>query len=295
MLKIDELYKAVEEKGNVCVGLDTAPEYLPQDVLSNYDYKSLAVLAYNKAVIDATRDSAVCYKVQIAYYESLGIAGLSVYSETLKYIRKRDCISIADIKRGDIADTAARYAKAHYNGDFEADFVTLNAYMGMDTLTPWIDEAARLGKGAFVLLRTSNSGRNDFECAKLENGKMLYETAGAKLQELAALHKGACGYGSFGAVAGCTDSQESAAIRKNYDRLFLLIPGYGSQGGGAAEAALLLDKNGNGGIVNSSRAILKAWEAKDPSISTLQEAALAANLAAITMRDEIRAASKQVR
>ncbi|GMO35110.1 MAG: orotidine-5'-phosphate decarboxylase [Termitinemataceae bacterium] len=307
LLSIDKLFESTACKGNVCIGLDTAAEYIPQAARKDAGNDLQAILAYNRAIIDAACGAAACFKVQIAYYEQLGVEGLRVYSQTLKYLREKKQISIADIKRGDIADTALRYAKAHFYGDFEADFVTLNPYMGMDTLTPWIQEAEKTGKGAFVLLRTSNPGRADFECQKIlaqlnestgqqtkQNGEhcFLYESLGNKLSELANEKKGNHGMGIFGAVVGCTETVEAKKIRAAFPNIFFLIPGYGAQGGGADDAALLLDKAGNGGVVNASRSILKAWEAQGggTQISTIKAAAEAALGATITMRDAIRGA-----
>jgi len=283
---IDKLYNSVNEKGHVCVGLDTCADYVPpaQRIKDN-DPQS--VLAFNKALIDATFDIAACYKVQIAYYEEMGTAGLCAYSETLKYIRAKNCLVIADIKRGDIADTAARYAKAHFSGDFQADFVTLNPYMGMDSIDPWFKEAQTTGKGAFVLMRTSNPGMRDFEYLELKNGKRLYHEVGEKISRLADHHKGESGYGLFGVVTGCTESEEAAEIREKYSNLFFLIPGYGAQGGAASDAALLL-RNGNGGVVNASRSIITAWQKEDGGKNADNAfAASCARRAAVKMRDDI--------
>jgi orotidine-5'-phosphate decarboxylase len=255
------------------------------------------VSAYNRALIDATIDAVACYKVQIAYYEALGLAGMAAYAETLKYIRDRGALVIADIKRGDIADTARRYAVAHFEGDFEADFVTLSPYMGMDSIEPWLGYADSKGKGAFVLLRTSNRGMRDFEYQELKNGGRLYDVVGDKLT--AAAKPGKHGYRVFGAVVGAEaktseEREEALGIREKWGSLFFLIPGYGAQGGGAADAALLL-RQGNGGVVNASRSILRAWstagECPAGAGAALNFAADAARMAAQNMRDAIRAAS----
>jgi orotidine-5'-phosphate decarboxylase len=248
--------------------------------------QAAAVLAYNRALIDATLDVAACYKVQIAYYEELGLPGLETYAKTLGYIRERGALVIADIKRGDIADTASRYAKAHFEGDFEADFVTLSPYMGMDSIEPWLTWADTRGKGAFVLMRTSNRGMRDFEYQELKTGGRLYDAVGDKLTELADRHLGKYGYGAFGAVVGCTEQEEAAAIREKRKNLFFLIPGYGAQGGAAADAALLL-RDGNGGVVNASRSILKAWSTAVDPPEDLDKAAEMARKAAIEMREAI--------
>jgi orotidine-5'-phosphate decarboxylase len=217
----------------------------------------------------------------------MGVQGLKAYSETLKYIRGKNSIVIADIKRGDIADTASRYVNAHYSGDFEADFVTLNPYLGMDTIEPWITEAKNRGKGAFVLMMTSNPGMRDFEYLQTHDGKRFYNIVGDKMAELGQRNQGACGYGLFGVVAGCTQREEAAIIRNNYPNLFFLIPGYGAQGGGARDAALLL-RGGNGGVVNASRSIITAWQKEEDKAGADNfAAAKSARLAAVKMRDAI--------
>ncbi|MDR1857831.1 MAG: orotidine-5'-phosphate decarboxylase [Treponema sp.] len=300
MLNIDRLFESVAAKGHVCVGLDTAADYVPPAERRRAASDADAVLAFNRAIVESTFDAAACYKVQIAYYEEMGLAGLAAYSQTLKLIRDKGGIVIADIKRGDIADTALRYAKAHFAGDFEADFVTLSPYMGMDSIEPWLGYAESSGKGAFVLMRTSNKGMRDFEYLELkhgDNGNRLYHAVGNRLAELAAAHSGKHGYGAFGAVLGCTEREEAADIRRNYPALFFLIPGYGAQGGAADDAALLL-REGNGGVVNASRSIITAWNAElkksggDELQATNAFAAEAARTAALAMRDAIRAAAK---
>jgi orotidine-5'-phosphate decarboxylase len=304
MYNMDKLFEAVAERGHVCVGLDTAPEYVPEK--ERRPSPAETVLAYNKAIIDATIDVAACYKLQIAFYEELGLAGLETYSQTLKYLkrsdRQRGALAIADIKRGDIADTASRYARAHFEGDFEADFVTLNPYLGMDSIEPWLQWADKKGKGAFVLMRTSNKGRRDFECLLIKeespSPRRLFDAVGNKLSELAASRPGAHGYGAFGAVVGADpqtedERKEAAAIRAEYPNLFFLIPGYGAQGGAASDAALLL-REGNGGVVNASRSILKAWQSSHEASGREADnaiAAQAARAAAIEMRDSIRKAA----
>jgi orotidine-5'-phosphate decarboxylase len=292
MYVMDKLYETVACKGPVCVGLDTAAAYIPPKERRKEVSDAEAVTAYNRAMIDYTIDIAGCYKVQIAYYEALGRAGLDAYAKTLRYIREQGSLVIADIKRGDIADTAAQYAKAHFEGDFEADFVTLSPYMGMDSLEPWLSYADQKGKGAFVLMRTSNQGMRDFEYQELKAGGRLYDAVGDKLAELATSRLGAYGYGAFGAVVGCTEPEEAASIRANRNNLFFLIPGYGAQGGSAADAALLF-REANGGVVNASRSILKAWtQAEEVDLERVDTvaAAGAARNEVMRMRDILNAA-----
>jgi orotidine-5'-phosphate decarboxylase len=306
MFNMDRLYEAVETRGHVCVGLDTTPGYLPPGERKTASGDAAAVLSFNRTIIDATLDVAACYKLQIACYEELGLEGLRAYMETLGYIRSHGALAIADIKRGDIADTAGRYAKAHFTGEFEADFVTLSPYMGMDSIEPWLSYAEDRGKGAFVLVRTSNRGMNDFENLVVEQGdtgergRRLYDVVGEKLTSLAGKCRGIHGYLAFGAVIGVNGNSpaardEAARIRKDLGDLFFLVPGYGAQGGAAEDAAALL-VNGNGAVVNASRSILRAWvgAARDRGIEDAGNvfAAEAARKAAVEMRDAIRAAVK---
>jgi orotidine-5'-phosphate decarboxylase len=256
---IDRLYDSVEKKGPVCVGIDTAVEYIPKEFLDKYNDLEEAVFRFNQKIIDATFDVSACFKLQIAYYEALGIAGLKVYQRTLEYIRSIGSIAIGDIKRGDIAKTAEMYAKAHFTGEFESDFVTLNPYMGMDSIEPYLEYVNTGKKGLFVLARTSNEGAKDIQYIKDEKGQSIYETVGEKLNNMAANYLGNCGYSNIGAVVGCTHVDEALKLREKFNNLFFLIPGYGAQGGTAEDVALYL-KNGNGGIVNSSRGILLAYK-----------------------------------
>lgn len=285
-LIIDKLYERVEERGVVCLGLDTDASYIPQHILSG---KSLdeAIFQFNKEIIDATLDVVACYKVQIAYYEALGLAGLIAYKNTLQYLREKDAIIIADIKRGDIAATASQYAKAHFTGDFEADFITLSPYMGMDSIEPYMPYMESGKKGVFVLVRTSNKGAEDFENLDIEGGKKLYNEVADKITEAGQTVKGRYGYTAIGGVIGCTHVEEGKEIRNRYSNMFFLIPGYGAQGGTAKDVALYL-KNGNGGVVNSSRGILLAYKKENKEL----EYSECARNEAINMRDAIRAAVK---
>lgn len=287
-LIIDKLYERVEERGVVCIGLDTDASYIPQHILSG---KSLdeAIFQFNKEIIDATLDVVACYKVQIAYYEALGLAGLIAYKNTLQYLREKDAIIIADIKRGDIAATASQYAKAHFTGDFEADFITLSPYMGMDSIEPYMPYMESGKKGVFVLVRTSNKGAEDFENLDIEGGKKLYNEVADKITEAGQTVKGRYGYTAIGGVIGCTHVEEGKEIRNRYRNMFFLIPGYGAQGGTAEDVALYL-KNGNGGVVNSSRGILLAYKKENREL----EFAECARNEAIKMRDAIRAAIKAI-
>lgn len=254
---IDKLFDEVEKKGNVCVGLDTHMDYIPQEMKDEYGDISELMFQFNKKVIDCTYDLVAIYKLQIAYYESYGIEGLLAYKKTAEYLRAIDALSIGDIKRGDISSTASMYAKAHFEGDFETDFITLNPYMGFDSITPYLSYLESGEKGLFVLLRTSNPGAKDIEYLDVE-GESLYYHVGDKLEEMAKAYKGKCGYSSLGAVVGGTHTDEAIEIRERYKDLYFLIPGYGAQGAGGQDVKLYLN-NKNGGIINSSRGIIKAY------------------------------------
>lgn len=281
---IDKLFQNVADKGHVCVGLDTDLEYLPADFLAKYSHISDALFHYNREIIDATLDVSACFKVQIAYYEAYGMQGLEAYKNTLAYLRAKDAVIIADVKRGDIAKTAEMYAKAHFSGDFEADFMTLNPYMGLDTISPFLPFVKNNQKGLFVLIRTSNEGAKDIEYLPTENGKRVYNVVGEKINELGKEYLGKSGFSSIGGVMGCTHRDEAKAVREELDSTFFLIPGYGAQGGKAEDIALYL-KQGNGGVVNASRSILLAYKKVENGAAQFAEYS---RLEAIRMRDDIR-------
>ena len=281
---IDRLYEKVALNGHVCVGLDTDYSYLPTAMAERFPNVEDGLFEFNRALIDATLDVAACYKVQIAYYESYGIAGLRAYQKTLAYLREKKAVIIADIKRGDIAKTAEMYAKAHFTGDFEADFITLSPYMGLDSLFPYLPYFEKQEKGAFVLIRTSNEGAKDIEYLPTENNLRVYHVVGQKINEMGKPYIGKCGYSSIGGVMGCTHADEAAEIRAMLDSTFFLIPGYGAQGGKAEDIAKYL-RHGNGGVVNSSRGILLAYRKQENGESDFAGCARAE---AIRMRDDIR-------
>lgn len=285
---IDRLFESVENKGNVCIGLDTALEYLPEDFKKKFSSEGDALYRFNQQIVDATFDISACFKVQIAYYEALGLKGLKVYKDTLDYIKSKGGIVIADIKRGDIAKTAQMYAKAHFEGDFESDFITVNPYMGMDSIEPYLPYVKNSEKGLFSLVRTSNKGAEDIEYIENKQNKKVYDVVGEKLLKMGSEYMGQCGYSSIGGVVGCTHIDEGLKMRQNLKKMFFLIPGYGAQGGAAKDVAIYLN-NGNGGVVNASRSILLAYKKKEQVGNHFEECA---REEAIKMRDEIIAATK---
>lgn len=255
---IDKLYKEVDDKGMVCVGLDTHLDYIPREIKDKYKSIEEQIFQFNKKIIHCTKDIVAIYKLQIAYYEAYGIKGLIAYRSTMEYLKSLNLLSIGDVKRGDISATADMYAKAHFEGDFETDFITINPYMGYDSVRPYLKYLQTGEKGIFVLLRTSNPGAKDIEYLNVD-GEKLYYHVGDKLSQLAEKYRGESGYSSLGVVVGGTHTDEAIEIRERYKNMFFLIPGYGAQGGSGEDAALYLN-NGNGGIVNSSRGIITAYK-----------------------------------
>lgn len=291
------LQELAAKNGPLCVGLDTDPSYIPQNLVEKFS-PAQAVLEYNKLLIKKiTEDkSACCFKVQIAYYEAMGIEGLKVYAQTLKAVKDSGLICISDIKRGDIAATASAYAKAHFSGDFESDIITINPYMGFDTLKPFTEFCASKGKGLFVLLRTSNPGMTDIEQKELKSGGRVLDEVGKELERLSNQMKETfpeqtCS--PIGAVVGCIEESDANYLRQTYKDIFFLIPGYGAQGGAASICTALL-KNA-GGTVNSSRGILCAWKKDSDCIKKQQDGKLlsfddiveAAAKAAIASKNEL--------
>ena len=259
------LQELAAKNGPLCVGLDTDPSYIPENIVKQYESAPAAVLEYNKQIINrvAADKTACCFKVQIAYYEAMGLEGLKVYAQTLKLVRESGLIAISDIKRGDIGATSQAYARAHFTGDFETDIITINPYMGFDTLQPYTKyaEPENGGKGAFVLLCTSNPGMTDIEHQELKAGGLLLERVGDEIARIGAdfakfYPEQTCGI--YGAVVGATQVADARYLRDKYKDTFFLIPGYGAQGGDAAICKTLLEKAG--GTVNSSRGILCAWK-----------------------------------
>lgn len=263
---IDKLYKLVDERGPICIGLDTKLDYIPDYITKNNKLSlSEKIFLFNRAIIDNTDDIAACYKVQVAFYEAYGIEGLRAYQKTLSYIRKRGNIVIADIKRGDILSVAEQYAKAHFRGDFEADFLTINPYMGLDAVKPYFKYLDTGQKGLFVLVKTSNPSSGDFQELTCR-GKPLYLHVAKKIEEWGVQYRGKSGYSALGSVVGLTYSDEFVKVKKIAKHTFFLIPGYGAQGGTGKDLAKIFKKEFNA-VVNSSRGIIAAHKETDETES----------------------------
>lgn len=249
-------------KSPVCFGLDTRYDYLPEVIKNRDDLTDgEKIFTFNKEIIDNTKDLVACYKVQIACYEALGLDGLKAYADTVKYARDNGKIVIGDVKRGDIASTAGEYAKGHFTGDFEVDIMTLNPYMGEDAISPYYPYLRDNNKGIFILLHTSNPTSEEFEEKVLDDGKMLYEEVGDRIDVWGKEFVDESGYSSIGSVVGLTYPKEFLEMMEKHPNQFFLVPGYGAQGGTGKDIAKILNKK-MCAVVNNSRGLLTAHKGK---------------------------------
>jgi orotidine-5'-phosphate decarboxylase len=301
-MKTDELFiKIIKKRCPICVGLDTLYNYIPKDFFESpmgndpLDYAAKAISAYNAEILDAVADIVPAVKIQSACYEMYGVAGMMAFAQTIQMAKEKGLIVIADVKRNDIGSTAAAYAAAYLTGAevqgktgicFDADFITVNPYLGSDGIMPFVDACAITGKGIFCLVKTSNPSSGDFQDIDT-GGEKLYEKVAQKVKEWGEAQTGTFGYSSIGAVVGATYPHEAEALRKKMPHTVFLIPGYGAQGATADDIAVSFDKDGLGGIVNSSRGILLAY--KNDRYKN-KDFTSAARQATIDMRDEILAA-----
>ena len=294
MTNMDKLYASVAANGPVCVGLDTEFSYLPADFVDSTLSKGENVGEFNRRIIEATKASAGCYKVQIAYYESLGLDGMRAYAETLKMVRATGLPVIADIKRGDIGSTSEAYAVGHlgkvqvgsksYYG-FDEDFVTVNPYLGSDGVNPFVKICKEEKKGIFVLVKTSNPSSGEFQ-DQLVNGRPLYELVGEKVAAWGADCMGDS-YSYVGAVVGATYPEQGKVLRKVMPKAFILVPGYGAQGGKGADLVHFFNEDGLGAIINSSRGIIAAYQQEKYAQFGEQNYADASRAAVLDMREDI--------
>ncbi len=255
-----------------CVGLDTLFDYLPDDMragATSFEDVAARVLEFNKKIVDNIADIVPSVKVQIAYYEMYGAAGMKTYYETLKYAKSKGLYVIADAKRNDIGSTASCYAKAFLGETqvnestlqaFPSDYVTVNGYLGSDGILPFVEECEKHDKGIFVLVKTSNPSGAEIQNMILENGTPMYEYVGGLVEKWGESTVGKYGYSAVGAVVGATHPTEAARLREVLPHTFFLIPGYGAQGGKAEMLKSCFKANGLGGVVNNSRGILCAYK-----------------------------------
>jgi orotidine-5'-phosphate decarboxylase len=258
---------------------------------------SLAIREFNLRLLDALSPYIPTVKVQVAFYEAFGPAGMEVFAETLREARQRDLIVIADVKRGDIELTAQAYASAYLGQSlpevtlapgFEADAITVNPYVGGDGILPFVSAATSQGKGLFILVKTSNPSSGDVQNLRVD-GQPLYERVADLVQQWGRGTEGRRGYQAVGAVVGATYPAEAARLRQLLPHTYFLVPGYGAQGAGAADVQVCFAADGYGAIINSSRGILYAY--RQPRYQTFGDEgfARAARAAALDMKAELAA------
>jgi orotidine-5'-phosphate decarboxylase len=283
----DQLAAAVKRTGNaVCVGLDPRAKNLPAELLASND-NSPAALAdactrFCYGVIDVVAPLVPIVKPQAAFFEELGPLGTWALSRVIDHAHSRGLLVIVDAKRGDIGSTAEAYARAYLGHDspWRADCLTVNPYLGDDSLTPFADVARDRGAGIFVLVKTSNPGGRLLQDVQTD-GRPLYARVAEHVEGLAAANLGACGYGSVGAVVGATYPEQLVELRRAMPHTWFLVPGYGSQGGTAADVAPAFDSQGLGAVVNNSRGIIFAHERTEYKTMPWQSAVESATRAMI--------------
>lgn len=259
----------------IVVGLDPMLNYVPEHVqkaaFAQYgetlEGAAEAIWQFNKEIIDKTYDLIPAVKPQIAMYEQFGIPGMIAYEKTVSYAQEKDLVVIGDIKRGDIGSTSAAYAVGHLGkvkvgnntfAGFHEDFATVNPYLGSDGIKPFIDVCKEEKKGLFILVKTSNPSSGEFQ-DQLIDGKPLYELVGEKVAAWGEEHMGDK-YSYIGAVVGATYPEMGKVLRKVMPKSFILVPGYGAQGGQGKDLVHFFDEDGLGAIVNSSRGIIAAYK-----------------------------------
>ncbi len=275
----DRLCQAVQSKRSaVCVGLDPRWSSLPESIRAGVDANDRKAVAgatecYCREVIDAVAAFAPIVKPQAAFFEQLGPHGMLALGSVIQYARKVGLLVLLDGKRGDIGTTAEAYADAYLGTEsaWQCDALTVNPYLGDDTLKPFVDICHAREAGIFVLVKTSNPGSGYLQ-DKVIDGRTVYETMAELVEGLAKQSKGDSGYGSVGAVVGATYPEQLASLRMKMPSTWILIPGYGAQGGTAADVAHGFDSNGLGAIVNSSRGIIFAYQSPRYATLAWQEA-----------------------
>lgn len=273
---IKQLIQNIEKKdAPIVVGLDPMMNYVPafiqKQAYEQYgetlEGAAEAIWVYNKGIIDATYDLIPAVKPQIAMYEQFGVPGLAAYQKTCAYAKQKGLVVIGDVKRGDIGSTSAAYAVGHLGmvtvgnkqyAPFDEDFATVNPYLGTDGIKPFIDVCNECNKGIFVLVKTSNPSSGEFQ-DQLIDGKPLYEYVAKKVVEWGEMTMDG-DYSNVGCVVGATYPEMGKVLRKLMPKTYILVPGYGAQGGKAEDLVHYFNADGLGAIVNSSRGIIAAYK-----------------------------------
>lgn len=291
----------------IVVGLDPmmkfVPEYIQKKTFSEYgetpEGAAEAIWQYNKGIVDAVYDLIPAVKPQIAMYEQFGLPGMIAFQKTVDYCKEKGLVVIGDIKRGDIGSTSEAYAVGHlgkvqigsksYAG-FDEDFVTVNPYLGSDGVKPFMKICAEEKKGIFVLVKTSNPSSGEFQDRTID-GRPLYELVGEQVAAWGAACMPENGdYSYVGAVVGATYPEQGRILRKLMPKTFILVPGYGAQGGKGADLVHFFNEDGLGAIINSSRGIIAAYQQEQYAGYGEKAYADAARAAVLAMREDIAAA-----
>ena len=273
---INKLISNIQKtKAPIVVGLDPMlgyiPEHIKQKAFAEFgetlEGAAEAIWQFNKEIVDCTWDLIPAVKPQIAIYEQFGVEGLKVYKKTIDYCQEKGLVVIGDIKRGDIGSTSAAYAVGHLGkvqvgsrsyAAFDEDFATVNPYLGSDGVNPFIDVCREEKKGLFILVKTSNPSSGEFQ-DQLVDGRPLYELVGEKVAEWGEACMGDT-YSYVGAVVGATYPEMGKVLRKIMPKTYILVPGYGAQGGRGKDLVHFFNEDGLGAIVNSSRGIIAAYK-----------------------------------
>ncbi len=291
----------------IVVGLDPMMKYIPQHIQKKayeefgetLEGAGEAIWQYNKAIVDAVYDLIPAVKPQIAMYEQFGIPGLAAFKKTVDYCKEKGLVVIGDIKRGDIGSTSEAYAVGHigkvqvgsksYRG-FDEDFVTVNPYLGSDGVKPFINIGKEEKTGIFVLVKTSNPSSGEFQDREID-GRPLYEIVGEQVAAWGEEHMGDS-YSYVGAVVGATYPEQGKILRKIMPKAYILVPGYGAQGGKGADLVHFFNEDGLGAIVNSSRGIIAAYKQEKYAQFGEQNFADASRQAVVDMIEDIDSALK---
>ncbi len=307
---IDRLINNIKEKNNPSViGLDPKIEYVPTFIkekkFKDFGINALgaaqAILEFNKRIIDAVYDIVPAVKPQLAYYEMYGIEGIKVFDETVKYAKGKGLIVIADGKRNDIGSTAEAYSSAFLgkttiDGEisekmFDVDALTVSPYLGFDGIKPFVEDCKNYNKGIFILVKTSNKSSGQLQDLFSYDGKSIYEIMAEHVKEWGEALIGKYGYSSVGAVVGATYPNQAKVLREIMKNSYILVPGYGAQGGTSKDVVHSFNRDGLGAIVNASRSVMCAFQSETWKY-TYKETQFdeACRAEAIKMRDDINTA-----
>lgn len=300
---INKLVGRIRQTGApIVVGLDPMMKFIPEQIqeraFAEYgetlEGAAEAIWQYNKGIVDAIYDLVPAVKPQIAMYEQFGIPGMMAFKKTVDYCKEKGLVVIGDVKRGDIGSTSEAYAVGHLGKvqvgtkicrGFDEDFATVNPYLGSDGVKPFIKVCQEEKKGIFVLVKTSNPSSGELQ-DRIAEGRPLYELVG---EQVAAWGEECMGdtYSYIGAVVGATYPEQGRILRKIMPKAFILVPGYGAQGGKGADLVHFFNEDGLGAIINSSRGIIAAYQQDKYAAYGAEGYADASRAAVLDMREDI--------